>query len=81
MQIDPDVLQRLRWTMISLKLSLAIRRYARKFSPDQPRVPAGDPGGGQWTSGGEGAIRKQTSKIVARRISPAVEATCERQYD
>ena len=22
-----------------------------KFNPDQPRVPAGQPGGGQWTSG------------------------------
>ncbi|MFY9699920.1 MAG: hypothetical protein WAK34_16660 [Rhodoplanes sp.] len=22
------------------------------FDPDQPRVPAGNPGGGQWTSGG-----------------------------
>lgn len=26
--------------------------YERKYSPDQPRVPAGDPAGGQWTSGG-----------------------------
>ena len=25
-----------------------------KFSPDQPRVPAGGPGGGQWTSGDSG---------------------------
>jgi hypothetical protein len=25
-----------------------------KYSPDQPRVPAGTPGGGQWTSGGGG---------------------------
>jgi hypothetical protein len=29
-------------------------RYARqhKYSPDQPRVPAGNPDGGQWTDGG-----------------------------
>lgn len=27
---------------------------ARKFSPDQPRIPAGSPGGGQWTDGGGG---------------------------
>lgn len=26
----------------------------RKFNPDQPRVPAGGTGGGQWTSGGGG---------------------------
>ena len=25
-----------------------------KYSPDQPRVSAGDPAGGQWTSGGGG---------------------------
>jgi hypothetical protein len=25
---------------------------ARKYSPDQPRVPAGNPDGGQWTDGG-----------------------------
>ena len=25
---------------------------ARKYSPDQPRVPAGSPRGGEWTSGG-----------------------------
>jgi hypothetical protein len=24
----------------------------RKYSPNQPRVPAGHPGGGQWTDGG-----------------------------
>ena len=29
--------------------------YGRKYSPDQPRVPRGDTGGGQWTSGGGGA--------------------------
>lgn len=25
--------------------------YERKYSPDQPRVPVGDPLGGQWTDG------------------------------
>jgi hypothetical protein len=24
----------------------------RKYRPDQPRIPAGQPGGGQWTNGG-----------------------------
>ncbi len=27
------------------------------FNPDQPRIPAGQSGGGQWTSGGGGAVR------------------------
>jgi hypothetical protein len=26
--------------------------FERKYSPDQPRVPAGSPDGGQWTGGG-----------------------------
>jgi hypothetical protein len=32
----------------------AIRAYrlSRKYSPDQPRMPAGSREGGQWTSGG-----------------------------
>ena len=28
----------------------------RRYSPDQPRVPAGSSGGGQWTSGGGGGL-------------------------
>jgi len=27
-----------------------LRPYGLKYSPDQPRVPAGNPDGGQWTS-------------------------------
>jgi hypothetical protein len=34
-----------------------LQRLRRKYSPDQPRVPAGNPDGGQWTSGGEGGAR------------------------
>jgi hypothetical protein len=33
----------------------AARLMARKYSPDQPRVPGGQSGGGQWTDGGGGA--------------------------
>jgi hypothetical protein len=29
----------------------------RKYNPDEPRVPAGSPDGGQWTDGGSQAIR------------------------
>lgn len=28
--------------------------YENKYRPDQPRVPAGNPDGGQWTCAGEG---------------------------
>lgn len=34
---------------------LAAVASLRKYNPDEPRVPAGNPDGGQWTSGGEGA--------------------------
>lgn len=38
----------------------SVEKYApaqrqTKYSPDQPRVPAGSPGGGQWTDGGGSA--------------------------
>ena len=43
------------WAMLAeVKYELAWRRLVRKYSPDQPRMPAGNPDGGQWTSGGGG---------------------------
>jgi len=33
---------------------LAAAHDLRKYDPDEPRVPAGNPDGGQWTSEGEG---------------------------
>jgi hypothetical protein len=54
-RLDPvTLLLRLRSELASANLMLAIYRLAdvyRKYNPDQPRVPAGQPGGGQWTSG------------------------------
>jgi hypothetical protein len=50
---------RARWHLAALRVELALKsfeQWRRKagFNPDQPRVPAGNPGGGQWTSeGGE----------------------------
>jgi hypothetical protein len=45
----------LRHDFAKLKLDYELRRFQRKYSPDQPRVAAGNPDGGQWTSGGGGA--------------------------
>jgi len=36
------------------QLSMA-ENILRKFHPDQPRVPAGNSDGGQWTDGGAGS--------------------------
>lgn len=37
-------------------------RYERKFSPDQPRMPAGSAEGGQWTGGSGSSGREQSTK-------------------
>ncbi len=49
-------LLRLKWHAAATRFELALRRHDRalkySFNPDEPRVPAGVPEGGQWTSGG-----------------------------
>lgn len=43
----------------------------RKYNPDQPRVPAGDPRGGQWTAGGGGGRSSDQQRIrVAQNDDP-----------
>ncbi len=41
----------IRRDLAALRLGLAAI-VARKYDPDQPRLPAGQSGGGQWTDGG-----------------------------
>ena len=53
--------------------------YERKYSADQPRVPAGSSEGGQWTNGDGTESGESQSRVVAR-ISPGREAECEFQY-
>lgn len=52
-EFEREVL-RLRHDFAKLKLEYELRRFRQKYSPDQPRVPAGNPDGGQWTSEGSG---------------------------
>jgi len=49
-QFERELLQ-LRWEVKKLKLEHELWRFEQKYSPDQPRVPAGSQQGGQWTSG------------------------------
>jgi hypothetical protein len=42
----------LRHDLAKLKLEYELRRFQEKYSPNQPRVAAGNPDGGQWTSEG-----------------------------
>jgi len=52
-------LLRLKWLAAAARFQLALRRhdFALKagFDPSQPRVPAGNPDGGQWTRDGGGS--------------------------
>lgn len=45
----------LRWRLAGHQAAVAFRRFAltyeRRYDPDQPRVPAGEPGAGQWSEG------------------------------
>jgi hypothetical protein len=50
------------------------RSDTRKFNPNQPRVPAGNPDGGQWTSGGNGSEEFVTSEGDGRAVYIAVGA-------
>jgi hypothetical protein len=72
MNSDDDLLEHLyhlRWLAKDLRVELMLHhlRLRRKYSRDQPRVPSGNPGGGQWTSGGAGT---RTASDVHTPTSP-----------
>lgn len=65
------------------------RSYVIKYSPDQPRVPAGNPDGGQWTSRGEspagdesveGAPVRQTNVADAANNNLTPQQVCRQVY-
>lgn len=45
---------------------LRIALAAKRFNPNQPRVPAGDPDGGQWTGGGGGGDASRVEFVSGR---------------
>jgi hypothetical protein len=53
-------LRRVGWLLharaVESKFRALERAVKAKFDPNQPRVPAGDPDGGQWTDGGGGRL-------------------------
>jgi hypothetical protein len=64
---------RVRQMLAEVKYDLAWRRIIRKYSPDQPRVPAGNPDGGRWTDGGGSGATKQPAAMTtqpARLLRP-----------
>jgi hypothetical protein len=71
---DQDEIARLRIAIADLKFALALRRLREeKYSPTQPRVPAGNPDGGQWTR--EGAGRSTLSQDEGDRLVTAPNQT------
>jgi hypothetical protein len=52
-------MHRLNWLVQAANLEVKLRRFMQatlaKFDPNQPRVPAGNSTGGQWTDGGGAA--------------------------
>lgn len=76
-----------RSDLAALRFKLALIRYEllrRKagFNPDQPRVPDGNPDGGQWTilDNNECVVQSQSSTIAARQRR-GLQALCDAQYD
>ena len=79
MNKPPDLEQLLasRSTLLELKLlicSRAIEGILRKYRPDQPRVPAGRPEGGQWTTDPDTGTIRTAGKWDLRR-----EGECNEQ--
>ncbi len=52
---------------LRLERAVAVDRLLRKYSPNQPRIPAGNSGGGQWTGegGANGAAPNNNSVQLA----------------
>jgi hypothetical protein len=79
-----DIL-RLKWQIAALRFErmlirhmLALRRQA-KFDPNQPRVPAGDPAGGQWISGDGGGGGINDPRVIPD-VTPVDEVRPGAQY-
>lgn len=90
-------IRRLKYQAAGLAFEQTLRQLSSdpstKYDPDQPRVPMGNPDGGQWTAANrsesdpvEDYISRQNEEVPysdeissARRISPALEARCEQQ--
>jgi hypothetical protein len=49
------------------ELAALYEEIERKYRPDQPRVPAGVPEGGQWTVDGAGSVQRTSVREESRR--------------
>jgi len=54
--------------VVVLVAGLNVQALLYKYSPSQPRVPSGNPDGGQWTDGGgSGGSKQPDQRLAARR--------------
>jgi hypothetical protein len=77
---DPEV----RRLLAEIKFELVLWKLRRKYRPDQPRVPAGNLDGGQWTGEGVGANTEDSTSnplesFAAARRRGRPMAYCLRQ--
>jgi hypothetical protein len=65
-------LLRLKRQVAALAFELKFNRLLREkgYNPDQPRVPAGNPDGGQWTDGG--GLSNSPSQPVLAGLAPKI---------
>jgi hypothetical protein len=67
LRAERDELLRMRRELVAIKVELKFRKLLRAlkaYNPDQPRVPAGNPDGGQWTdSNGQGSGSSRPDRI------------------
>jgi hypothetical protein len=64
--------ERVRRMLAEVKYELAWRRIVRKYSPDQPRVPAGNADGGQWTSGGASGAGRDSGETARTDLANVI---------
>jgi hypothetical protein len=62
----------LRRQVAALAFEFKFKRLLREkaYNPNQPRVPAGDPDGGQWTDGG--GLSNLWSRLVLAGLAPKI---------
>lgn len=64
------------WDLITQAMNR--QRHIDKFDPQQPRVPAGNPQGGQWTSGAGGVVPDNVKEFTVGHMSTTSPLEVER---
>jgi hypothetical protein len=71
-------LRRLKWHIHVANVEAKAREFGRlaglKYNPNQPRVPAGNPDGGQWTTvGGRGEATRLSDDFSNQQLTRLVD--------